>query len=229
MLLLCLGAVAKLFEIGERLVVELEEIIRLAGERVVPSARIPGPADAFLAEPVADGNAVLRRQQLLGIGDLGRVRLIAGLDRIDRIAVRRDRTVLQERAVGVELRHHVGRRIGVFRRAGTDQIDVIEERAAEGAVEEVVGQRILLRIGPELGLAGVVIAHDQPAGVRIEGELVHLAAVDLLLLLVEAVHQVARHLVERHILPDIEWLVRQSLGEPVVDDGRLLVRVHDGG
>src|SRR5262249_28871704 len=46
-------ALAVAREVDERLMMELEQSVRLAGERVVPAAGIPGPADAFVAEAVA--------------------------------------------------------------------------------------------------------------------------------------------------------------------------------
>src|SRR5262249_33242818 len=106
-LLAGLGAIAKLLEIGEGLVVELEEIVRLAGDGVVPAAGIPDPADALFAQAVADGDAVLRRQQLLRVGDLGGMRLIAGLDRVHGVTIGCDGAVFDEHATTVELRHHV--------------------------------------------------------------------------------------------------------------------------
>ena len=69
--------------------------------------------------------------------------------------------------------------------------EVVEERAAEGRVEEVVGHRVLLGQLALGHVGGVVVAHDQAGGVGPGDELVHLAAVDLVLLLVVAVDEVA--------------------------------------
>jgi hypothetical protein len=61
MLRLGLAAVGELLEVGERLVVELERWIGLAGQGVVPAAGVPGPADALVREAIADRRHVLRR------------------------------------------------------------------------------------------------------------------------------------------------------------------------
>ena len=50
-------AVGVVGEVGERLVVELEERVGVPGERVVPAARVPGPRDVLVAQAVADGRA----------------------------------------------------------------------------------------------------------------------------------------------------------------------------
>ena len=55
-------AVAVFGEIGEGSVMVLEELVAMAGHRVVPATRIPSPADALVAEAVADGRHVLGRQ-----------------------------------------------------------------------------------------------------------------------------------------------------------------------
>ena len=69
---------------------------------------------------------------------------------------------------------------------------MVQERTAESAHEEVVGQRVLLREIPQLHLAAVEVTHAQAARVGVGRELVVLAAVDLHLVVIEAVHQVAR-------------------------------------
>ena len=78
------------------------------------------------------------------------------------------------------------------RRARADQVLVVQERAAERALEEVVGQHVLLRQRVELGLAVVEVAHGQAARVEPGGEHVVRAAVDLHDVLEESVGQVAR-------------------------------------
>ncbi len=100
----------------------------------------------------------------------------------------RDRT-LGDRGVG----------IGVFRRARAHQVLVVQERAAEGAHEEVVGQHVFLGQLPQLHAAAVVVAHGEAAGVGPGGELVVAAAVDLHLVLEEAVVEIAGD----HVRPDL--------------------------
>ena len=92
--------------------------------------------------------------------------------------------------------------IGVFRRAGADQPEMIEERAAERAHEEIVGERVAPRDLPERQLGGIVIviSHDQGARIRIGGELVVLAAVDLHLVLIEQMPRALGDDIERPVL-----------------------------
>ena len=68
-------------------------------------------------------------------------------------------------AVGVELGDQTGGRILVARRASADEENVVEEGAAKGAVEEMIGQGVLLRHLPQGRAAAVVIAHGQTGGV----------------------------------------------------------------
>ncbi len=77
-------------------------------------------------------------------------------------------------------------RVGVFRRAGANQVLVIEERAAECALKEVVGEHELLREPVQRRLAVVVVSHGETAGIGPCGVAVVLAAVDLHLVFEEA-------------------------------------------
>ena len=91
----------------------------------------------------------------------------------------------------------VGDRARPGRRARGDQPLVVEERPAEGRLEEVVGDRVVRRVGRvqvlvDRQLGGVVGAHRQADGVTAGDVAVLPAAVDLVLLVVEAVHQVTR-------------------------------------
>jgi len=84
---------------------------------------------------------------------------------------------------------------GVDRRTGRDEVLTVEERPAEGGLEEMVGDHVRGRAGGvqvavDRQLAGVVGAHGQADGVAALRVAVLLAAVDLELLLVEPVHQV---------------------------------------
>ncbi len=227
MLALRLGAVGEIREIGEGLVVVLEARIGLAGKRIVPAARIPRPADILFRQAVADRRHGLRRQQPRRIVDRGRMGLIGGKDRVHRIAVRRDLAVLDEGAIGTERRHDLRRRIVVARRAGADRPEVVEERAAKRGMEEIVGERELAAIVPQPHLAAIVIAHGEALGVGDRGEFVHLAAVDLRLLLVIAVDEIGNLVALRHVTVDEEWTVRQSSGEARIRTGRLLRGVVD--
>jgi len=85
-------------------------------------------------------------------------------------------------------------RVGIERRATCHQVLVVQERPAESALEEVVAQHELLRQLPQAQVVGgvAVVAHDQGAGVSPRDELVVLAAVDLHLVLIEHMPEVAR-------------------------------------
>ena len=80
------------------------------------------------------------------------------------------------------------------RRLRRDQEDVVQPRTAEGRHKEVVAQRVLLREIPQAQrLGGIpVVPHHQTAGVGPCGELVVAPGVDLHLVLIEAMPQIAR-------------------------------------
>jgi hypothetical protein len=122
--------------------------------------------------------------------------------------------------VGIEFRLDCIRRHAfVARRAGADEPKVVQKRAAEGGMEEMVGQRVALCVLPELCLASVVEAHGKASGIGIGSELVHEPAVDLLLLVIKAVKQVTRCLAYRNESVDIEGLIRQILRKATIDFG----------
>jgi len=73
----------------------------------------------------------------------------------------------------------------------------------------------------------IVITHDQAAGIRYGGEFVHLAAIDLSLLLIEAMHQIAGRDIAWHIAIDLEGRIRQLRREPRIDHRRVEVAVHN--
>ena len=169
----------------------------------------------------------MRGQQLGLVGDRRAVGRKRRLDRIDRETVGRDGTILDQGALGVELRLQAVGRVVIARRAGADQPEMIEEGPAEGSVVEMIGQHIAFGIGPERQLAAVVVAHGQSAAVGDRGELVHLAAVDLDLLLIIAMHQIAGELIQRGIAVGGEGLVGKVGREARIGHGRLLAGIHD--
>src|SRR5262249_38608537 len=144
-------------------------------------ARVPPPADARVVEAVADGRrvgrvglavvqeggvVVDRLEQLVGgrarpgrrLGGLGGVDRGGGAGRGQQV-VRRQVAVDQggpARVQGGNEARGVGRqRLVPLRGGGGDQELVVEERAAEGRVEEVIVQRVLLGQQP-LGQVGRV-------------------------------------------------------------------------
>ncbi len=149
-------------------------------------------------------------------------REVARIHELRRTAERRSRRIRRERqrdAIRVHCGDRAGRdarvRVRIGRRARAGKPLVIQERTAERAHEEVVGERVLLRDLPQRQLVGVqrVVAHHQTAGIGDSGEPVVLAAVDLHLVLVEAVVQVARRHADRRVeavrIVDREGGVRQ--------------------
>ena len=181
---------------------------------VGPAARVPGPADAAGGELVTDRRAGLRRQLRRPLE-----RLVRGLDRVDRVvaasAVRhRRRAHLRQLAVqdrtgrGVQRRggrHPVRvddrvvrrRSAGPCRRRRRDQPLMVEVRAAKGGLEEIIRDRVV-RMVPAVQVvvdrqgACVVVALRQAGGVAAGRVPVLPAFVELVLLRVEAVHDVPR-------------------------------------
>src|SRR6266545_529175 len=218
-------SIAVFGDVGEWLVIELEQRIGVPGRSIVPAAREPAPRDAVLVEAVADRRQHQRRHELRRVGDRRGMWPIRRERRVHQVAVGGDRAVLDERAVGADLCDHAGRGVGPVRRRGGDQPEVVQQRAAEGRVKEVVGQRVLLgqlAFGQD---GGVVVAQRQSSSLILGHELIHLAAVDLLLLLVEALGQVANQLVRRDELIDVERPHGQVSREARVGAYGLLVAV----
>ena len=90
---------------------------------------------------------------------------------------------------------------------------VIEPRAAEGGVEEIVAEGILAGKTPHRHVCHVVVAHGQatviPTSVIPGHELVHAAAVDLILLLIKKVDRIAGELMGRDIGCEVEGSDRE--------------------
>ena len=116
---------------------------------------------------------------------------------------------------------------GIFRRGGGDQPEVIQKRAAEGRMKKMVAERVLLR-QLSLGQIGrVVVAHRQAGGIGPGDEAVHLPAVDLQLLVIEAVDQIAGSILGPNEFRQIERAVGQIGGKSrsAVSFGDFLVSV----
>ena len=146
--------------------------------------------------------------------------------------MRRRRVPQLREAVPVENRVqvHVGR-TRVDRRGGCDQPLMIEERAAERGLEEVIQDRVVrmtpaVQVPVDRQLLGVVIPHHETACVAPGHVLVLRTAVDLVLLLIEPVHRDADATGLRNVLRQVERTVGDPVGEPWIRDGRRL-RVVD--
>src|SRR4029078_11096807 len=93
------------------------------------------------------------------------------------------------------------------------QVHVIEERAPERAVKEMIGKRIVPRFCGERQWGCVVMTHCQSECVTHNYEPIHQAAVYLRLLLIETVNEIARWCVARNELFDRERRMGQSRGQ----------------
>ena len=103
---------------------------------------------------------------------------------------------------------------------------MIEHRPAERRMEHPIAQGKLFRQPPVSGIGQIVVAHHQAAGIGDDGELVHLAAVDLHLLLIEAVDQITGGLACRNVGVDRERRIRQVRGKARVGGDRPHCRVY---
>src|SRR5664280_3346825 len=89
-----------------------------------------------------------------------RDRRVDCVELIDGIAILRDFAVPDHASVVGFLGHDGRWCVGKYGRAGTDQPEMVEERAPERGHKEIVGERELLGELPELSLAPIVVPHD---------------------------------------------------------------------
>ncbi len=197
--------------------------VRVAG-RVVPAAGVPRPADPGVAHPVADvqrGRGVVRGRlrgaeaalrlprRLQGVdgpvaareagdGAGARLRDVPVDDRAGRLVqgvAARGREAGMREPVRVEHRVLAGRGTRPQERLGGDQVLVVEVRAAERGLEELIGDDVLRgAIGVEVRVdrqgRRVVVAHRHANRIAAGHVAILLAAVELVLLLIELVDQV---------------------------------------
>ena len=110
------------------------------------------------------------------------------------------------------------------RRPGGDQPQMVQERTTEDGLVEVVGEGVLggqLRHGERRGR---VVALGQAPRIARPREQVVLAAVDLHLVLVEAVDEVLARLVDRDVLGDVERRVREAVRTVRRQEVRIVLR-----
>ena len=151
----------------------------MSRERVVPSARVPRPRQALRREPLADGGERLPGHEVRRVLDLRRVRRVHRVARVDHVAVGRHRAILHQHALVVEDGAQRGGRVLPFGRARAHEPEVVEERAAERAHEEIVGEGVLAREPAQGQVGRVVVAHHEAARLGPRDEAVVLPAVDL--------------------------------------------------
>src|SRR5436309_1480910 len=92
---------------------------------------------------------------------------------------------------------------------------MVEQRAVKRRVEEMISQNVLLSQAANGQVGRVIVAHGQPAVLAPSYEPVHSAAVDLMLLLEGAIHDVAGLLVRWNVAGGIirrDWQVRRKPG-----------------
>ena len=82
-------------------------------------------------------------------------------------------------------------------RASADQPDMVEERSSESTHEEVVGKNVASRDSPHWQRASIIVPHDKRAGISIGNEHIVAAAVDLHLILIKSMPEIARGHAER--------------------------------
>src|SRR2546421_1451986 len=103
---------------------------------------------------------------------------------------------------------------------------MVEQRAVKCRVEEMISQNVLLSQAANGQVGRVIVAHGQPAVLAPGYEPIHSAAVDLMLLLEGAIHDVAGLLVRWNVAGSIirrDWQVRRK---PGIEDGRILRRIE---
>src|SRR5260370_19313505 len=184
--------------------------------RIGPAARVPGPGHVSGAELVADGLPSLGRK----LEWVRRCRLVCRLDGVDsevptghiRVGGWQSARLRQGfvrnwsgcRVKPVAGRHSIAGQYPMLRRGSVrirrrrsgDEPLVVEERSAAGALEEIVRDRVV-RVGGIMQVfvngqgRGVVVTHGQPARVAAGDVAILLAVVELVLLLIKLVHDVA--------------------------------------
>jgi hypothetical protein len=130
------------------------------------------------------------------------------VDCIHCVAVRGYSSVADQRSVCIEVGDEICRRIVKAWRAGADEPKMIEKPATKRGMEEPIGQRVFSSQLVEPQRATIEVTHWQRSGTRHSNKLVHLAIVDLFLLLVEAMYEVDGSLPQTHVLIGAEWTVR---------------------
>src|SRR5918993_1590197 len=194
--------------VAERLVVELERRRRVAGDGVIPAARIPGPRDSCVGEAIADGRGELRWHPLLD-RRIGLVRRVERLHVVDAVAVRGDVAVMLQpdqgsATVEERLRDLVGGRAWPNWCSRGNQPNMIEHGAAPGGGKEVVAEGVFTGVGIERQLLRIGVTQRESARVTPDDVPVHTTAIYLQLVLVEAMGWRRIDVAQRHVVLDQE-------------------------
>ncbi len=228
-------------EVVQGLMVVLEQRPGMPGVRVAPAAGVPVPADLGLGEPVTDVriDGIVDQRQLRaaterragrlhgvdrivaagqvgerGRAGLGQLRILdrgTGRGRVQGVAAVGEAGAVHDR-VQVGGAAGVGR-VGVDRGTGGDQVLMVEERSAEGRLEEVVGDHVIgcaaaVQVLVDRQCRGVVDTHRQTDGVAAGDVAILPTTVELILLLVEAVDQIPGTATSRRAVAALEDPVR---------------------
>src|SRR2546429_7152958 len=102
---------------------------------------------------------------------------------------------------------------------------MVEQRAVKCRVEEMISQNVLLSQAANGQVGRVIVAHGQPAVLAPGYEPVHSAAVDLMLLLEGAIHDVAGLLVRWNVAGGIIRRDSQVPREPRANDMKAVRRI----
>src|SRR5437762_604052 len=103
---------------------------------------------------------------------------------------------------------------------------MVEQRAVKRRVEEMISQNVLLSQAANGQIGRVIVAHGQPAVLAPGYEAVHSTAVDLMLLLEGAIHDVAGLLVGWNVPGGIIRRDWQVWRKPEIEDGRIFRRIE---
>src|SRR5258708_19188448 len=139
--------------------------------------------------------------------------LIEGKERIHGIAIGRDRAILDHRPVRTFRGYDILRCSLKSWGARADGPEMVEERSPECRMEEIVGESEFAGILPKLHLLAVVIPHHKAARIGDECKFIHLAAIDLGLLLIPEVREIWVWVFLPDIAVDRKWPVWKFLRE----------------
>ena len=214
-------------KIGEWLVVIDEARIGMPRGRIGEAARIPCPRYTCVGEAAANRPHSLRRQPQPLIHDPWIVQCRSRFDRVHGIDIRCDRGVSSHVTLFVELDHQVARSSVIAWRAGTDEPGAVKEPATKSRVKEMVQQRVLFGQLVQWQRPAIDVTHRETTSIRNSYKLVHSATVNLLLLLIEAVHQIASHLLEADIAVNAERTIWKTEGKARMDPLLAYIGVDD--
>ena len=128
MLRLAGRSVREVGEVSEWMMMELKERIGMAGERIVPSSRVPGPGDTAVSEPVSNGGKRLVREKERWVSHGGRMWAVDCICCTHHKAVGRHlRVTDQRRPILIQFCNHAVRGVRPDRRARAGEPHGVQE------------------------------------------------------------------------------------------------------